>query len=76
MKLIITSTLTTATETIELEGNALTTPIDTEDLNTYIREFANDHEITESSVTYEVLPDAPGSSKRSGARRSFKNAKV
>jgi hypothetical protein len=56
MKLHLTSSLTSAIETIIIAGDALTTEIDLEDLNAYIREFANDHGVTESSVSYEVLP--------------------
>lgn len=54
MKLILTSTLTKSAEIIKLEGNALTTPINIEDLFTYIREFAAANEVTEFSVSYEV----------------------
>jgi|GEM_PF-6118239 len=58
MKIIITSHLISAKEIIEVEGNALTTPLDDEDLNSWTREFAQDNNVPESSVTYEVVPDS------------------
>lgn len=56
MLLNLTSSQSEVTKTIKLEGDAFTTPIDLEDLNSYIREFAQDNGVTESSVSYEVLP--------------------
>ena len=55
-KVVLSSTETKAQETIQLEGSAFTTEIDIEDLNTWIREFAKDNGVPESSVSYEVLP--------------------
>jgi hypothetical protein len=57
MKLVLTTKLSCAKEVIEIEGFAFADPIDNEDLNAYIREFAKDNNVTESSVEYEVLPD-------------------
>ncbi len=51
---ILTTSQSSATETIELEGDPLATEIDNEDLNAWIREFAQDNGVTESSVRYEV----------------------
>ena len=53
-KVILSSSLTDTTETIEVEGDLFTTDIDLEDLNTWIREFAQDNGVPKSSVSYEV----------------------
>ena len=53
-KVILSSSLTDTTETIEVEGDLFTTDIDLEDLNAWIREFAQDNGVPESSVSYEV----------------------
>lgn len=53
-KVVLSSSLTDTTETIEVEGNLFTTDIDLEDLSAWIREFAQDNGVPESSVSYEV----------------------
>jgi hypothetical protein len=54
-KVILKSSQTDATEIIEVEGDAFTTEIDNEDLNAWIREYAESNEVTEDSVAYEVV---------------------
>lgn len=53
-KVVLKSNRTDVVEVKKVEGNVFTTEIDSEEINSWIREFARDNRVTESSISYKI----------------------